>query len=427
MTASIEGRRPSAWMLVLSALLSACGTISTNTKLVEFSKLSPRVANDVTRVMVSDSHKISRCADPIRLLIRTGERASADVVIEIYGERGHDIDVRSAAVGSRFGSEFNACVESALRSTVFVPAHGDYAIRVSMRVYIDSDVKPRERPSTIPRSPSGALKSRVSKPVGQGDVAPRGVYGGALSDGDAEVDLFCAWFPVDCSPASSWAATAAGHGPLAASAPPRSAYPRRLARNSFGGSENASSGTATTLLGRNPDNKHTNMAASRGRGPASFLLHRQGCPFTRSCPVNATWPPSKPRRDSFGRNHFGHARTRARQISPAGDRPTICFALRIPRRYGRLNGYVDTDDMRRAPGRVRATRETLRAEARTKPRRKPRSEGRAYGDQDRSRNPGWSPANAHRAVRPAPTREPRSSRAAYRSLRGAHRGVHRRL
>jgi hypothetical protein len=124
---------PCAWTLIIAALLSAC--VSTSTKLVEFSRLSPMVARDVTRVMVSDSHKMSRCT---RSLIRSGERASADVVIEVYGERGRDIDVRSAVVGSRFGPEFNACIEEALRSTVFVPSSGDYALRVSMRVYVDS-------------------------------------------------------------------------------------------------------------------------------------------------------------------------------------------------------------------------------------------------------------------------------------------------
>jgi hypothetical protein len=52
-----EGRMPIVWALVMAALLSACGALSANTKVVDFSKLSPRVARDVTRVMLADSHK----------------------------------------------------------------------------------------------------------------------------------------------------------------------------------------------------------------------------------------------------------------------------------------------------------------------------------------------------------------------------------
>jgi len=43
--------------------------------------------------------------------------------------------------------------------------------------------------------------------------------------------------------------------------------------------------------------------------------------------------------DSFGRNHLGHAWTRARQVSPARDRCAIGFALRIH------EGMVDVMDM----------------------------------------------------------------------------------
>ncbi len=110
--------------------------MSQHTTVVDILDASPMVRRDVDRVLAAGVRKMSRCADQIRPRIRSGS-GRADIVMEVVGEPWRDIEVRSAQVTSRFGAGFNACVESVLRGTVFVPASGTYSLRVSLSMYID--------------------------------------------------------------------------------------------------------------------------------------------------------------------------------------------------------------------------------------------------------------------------------------------------
>ncbi len=141
-SSSTKRARSASWaamrVLAVAELLPACGALSQHTTVVDILDASPMVRRDVDRVLAAGIRKLSRCADPISPLIRSGS-GRAHIVMEVVGETWRDIEVSSAQVTSRFGSEFNSCVETALRGTAFVPASGHYSLRVSLSMYIDSD------------------------------------------------------------------------------------------------------------------------------------------------------------------------------------------------------------------------------------------------------------------------------------------------
>lgn len=89
----------------------------------------------------------SRCADPVRALVRQREPGfgRVGVVVRAIGVRGRSLVIQSVSVAPKFPGAFDECVEAALRGTAPTIASGDYALDV--RLYLCVDPEPlRARP-----------------------------------------------------------------------------------------------------------------------------------------------------------------------------------------------------------------------------------------------------------------------------------------
>ena len=105
---------------------------------------SPAAARDLDALLDARQDQLSRCADPVRALVRQREPGygRVGVVVHAVGVRGQALAIPTVSVAPRSPGEFGACVAAALRGAAPPLASGDYALRVRLHLCIDPQGAP---------------------------------------------------------------------------------------------------------------------------------------------------------------------------------------------------------------------------------------------------------------------------------------------
>ncbi|HWU86328.1 MAG TPA: hypothetical protein VN253_03610 [Kofleriaceae bacterium] len=105
----------------------------------ELRRISPPAARDLDALIAARRPQLSRCADPVRALVRQHDPGfgSVGVVVRVVGVHGRPLEVRSVAMEPRLGNAFDECVVSALSGGAPTSSSDDYAFAARLHLCVN--------------------------------------------------------------------------------------------------------------------------------------------------------------------------------------------------------------------------------------------------------------------------------------------------
>lgn len=96
-------------------------------------------ARDINTLIHDRLPKLSRCADPVRDLVRRSAPGfgSVPIIVRVLGTRGREIEVQSVSVTPRLPAPYDACMTAAFLGAGPTIATGDYALNVRLHMCVD--------------------------------------------------------------------------------------------------------------------------------------------------------------------------------------------------------------------------------------------------------------------------------------------------
>ncbi|HWU89547.1 MAG TPA: hypothetical protein VN253_19935 [Kofleriaceae bacterium] len=98
---------------------------------------SDMVTGDLNRLIDAKRGQLSKCADPVRALVREHDRGwgRVGILVHAIGARGGHLTI-SAWIDKKFPPAFDRCVEQALRSPSSVVAADDYDVYARLHLCV---------------------------------------------------------------------------------------------------------------------------------------------------------------------------------------------------------------------------------------------------------------------------------------------------
>jgi hypothetical protein len=139
--------------IMLAALLWGCDrkprpeTAPDNGTIVDVVRLeavSPAADRDINALIHDRLPRLSRCADPVRELVRRSEPGfgSIPIVVHAVGKQGREVDIRSVSVMPRLPPSYDSCMTAAFLGAGPTIATGDYDLTVRLHMCVDPEGPP---------------------------------------------------------------------------------------------------------------------------------------------------------------------------------------------------------------------------------------------------------------------------------------------